>query len=635
VLQVGKRLGDFEVIRLLGKGGMGEVYEARQLNPARTVALKILAPWLSSNEEALERFWREAEVPAQLDHPGIVRIISTGKTDDGTAYYAMHLVRGVSLAALIRKSTETLASTAALLTTPPADTPSSGQNGLHSPGFAVECPVGEPPPGVLEAYRADRFNFVARIGAKAARALADAHRRGYLHRDIKPSNLMIDHHDQLYLVDFGLTKALDPGAAGTQLGVVRGTPWYMSPEQARGEAIDQRSDIYSLGVTLYELATEGKGPFTANRDNTSAVITQVKAGLRCPLRDLAPEIPHRLEKIILKAMHFKPRRRFESVEEMAAALEAFSGTGASAASRSRTPFRTPGKSRWKVFAGTAGLLVLLGVAAIAYFNFDRDKHEVDKAALINEPQRPDYPEMLLKRKFDTEIPLLTKSSEPVWAYQLEGKGLCLKEYGTKTDALLLESPATSLRTLIALDDDPLQRWFEFSVEMAQFTDPKSAQLTDGRTPLMGVFFGWKKAPKADADRPPFFILELNEKPIIGNGQNHPNGLTRLGTSVNTPQRGDLYGRFEHLRPVPPGRAGHFPLSQSGPGLVWHKVRIKALGDILTVKVDELAPKTYKLSELKQADPALGELDPRGALGIWAKDGYGKFRNATITALEPP
>src|SRR5262249_5347734 len=99
-----QRLGDFEILRLLGKGGMGEVYEAQQLNPPRPVALKVLAPWLSHDDEALERFWREAAVPARLDHPGVVRIIATGRTEDGTAYYAMQLVRGLSLAEFIRRA---------------------------------------------------------------------------------------------------------------------------------------------------------------------------------------------------------------------------------------------------------------------------------------------------------------------------------------------------------------------------------------------------------------------------------------------------------------------------------------------------------------------------------------------------
>src|SRR5438445_8646528 len=103
MLQVHQRLGDFEIIRLLGKGGMGEVYEARQFNPERRVALKVLAPWLADDQESLDRFLREAKVPANLDHPGIVRIISTG-SKDGVAYYTMHLVRGVSLSEMIRRA---------------------------------------------------------------------------------------------------------------------------------------------------------------------------------------------------------------------------------------------------------------------------------------------------------------------------------------------------------------------------------------------------------------------------------------------------------------------------------------------------------------------------------------------------
>src|SRR5262245_44167404 len=244
MLQPRERLGDFEIIRLLGKGGMGEVYEAQQANPDRRVALKILKPWLAEDEEALARFQREIDVPAKLDHPGVVRIFTTGKTN-GHVYYVMQLVRGVSLAELVRKAGEPLPETKEQRF---SDTRHSASPFSLSDGEPTEdLPSPGPVPSVIQQYRQNRFTTLARIGTQAAKALDSAHRQGYLHRDIKPSNIMIDHHDQLYLVDFGLTKALGSGSA-TRAGAVVGTPWFMSPGQARGLPLDARSDIYSLAV---------------------------------------------------------------------------------------------------------------------------------------------------------------------------------------------------------------------------------------------------------------------------------------------------------------------------------------------------------------------------------------------------
>jgi serine/threonine protein kinase len=153
------------------------VYEARQTNPDRPVAVKVLAPWLADNDEALNRFWREARVPANLDHPGIVRIISTGKTDSGIAYYAMHLVRGVSLAQLIR------AATTSMPTLVHAQTGSADAIGeRHTPRPSNTPNLDDSVPWLRE-YVEDRFATVARIGAQVARALAYAHQQGHLHRD--------------------------------------------------------------------------------------------------------------------------------------------------------------------------------------------------------------------------------------------------------------------------------------------------------------------------------------------------------------------------------------------------------------------------------------------------------------------
>jgi len=354
MLHIHHRLGDFEIIRLLGKGGMGEVYEARQLNPARRVALKVLAPWLAGNDESLQRFWREAAVPAQLDHPNIVRIISTGKSADGLAYYTMQLVRGISLAELIKRGKEMpLPGTATAATVSAAhaeiETPSQGAHPPLSP-----LPQAESTPPALEEYRQDRYRLAARLGAQAARALADAHRQGYLHRDIKPSNMMVDQHGHLYLLDFGLTRLRDGGAMATRPGTVLGTPWFMSPEQASGREIDQRSDLYSLGITLFQLATAGQGPFSANQDNSEAVLSQVRAGMHQPLRQLAPDIPQGLERIILKAIRTNPGRRYQHGTALAADLEAF-------LAQKDSPIPSLKRNKLRLIGGATLVLVLLAM----------------------------------------------------------------------------------------------------------------------------------------------------------------------------------------------------------------------------------------------------------------------------------
>ena len=219
------------LIRELGRGGMGIVYEAEQVSVGRRVALKILPFAALLNKTQLERFSTEATAAARLHHPSIVQVYSVG-CERGIHFYAMQLIDGPSLAEVITEMRQ------------------------------ERTPVGEEGDTVV-AKQADvltrdedggHYTAVARIGREAAEALHYAHDIGVLHRDIKPSNLLLDKSGHVWIADFGLARVEDESQL-TRTGDILGTLRYMSPEQATGERVDARSDVYSLGATLYELAT--------------------------------------------------------------------------------------------------------------------------------------------------------------------------------------------------------------------------------------------------------------------------------------------------------------------------------------------------------------------------------------------
>jgi serine/threonine protein kinase len=629
MLQCKQRLGDFEIVRLLGRGGMGEVYEAQQFHPPRRVALKVLAPWLAGSPDALERFWREAAVPAQLDHPNIVRIIATGQTPGGIAYYAMQLVRGVTLADVIRLATagplpSTLPQPTVPEAVPPPDTPVEG---------ALVTPPAEPllvdlDPAVLRDYVRDRFHFVARHGAVAARGLAYAHRQGFLHRDVKPSNLMIDRHDHLYLLDFGLTRPLQPEGEGTLPGLVRGTPWYMSPEQARGEAVDARSDIYSLGVTLYELATGGVGPLTASRQNPDAVVAEVKAGQRLPLRLLAPAIPAELERIILKAMDFQPERRYRDAAELATDLERVARSEPPNQQSRRAPSVSGG---WRHPALTLGALLLgcvvLGLAAAGAVVAWRGRGPGAEVPRPNVPApAPGEADGGLpgagvpgERAWNVPRALFRLDQLPVSAERLAGEGECLPDGAH----LVLCSPPRKRATLIALDNDPERRWFEFAIELCQVP---GTRLADNE---LGIFFGYRRSRQDPASPPRFFVVQVDQSPAPG----FPHGQVRIGSTRRLEPRGVQAEIDEGLRPIP-GDRGVLALPQPGDG---HHLCLRVLEDRITLTLDRRPAHRLELdlAELRRVDPEAGSgLDPRGALGIWVRDGRGCFRQAWVTPLPP-
>ena len=267
MLDKGTKVAGYEIEGMLGHGGMGVVYEARQLSLGRTVALKILAGTLGMDPSFKERFRHEGRIQAALDHPHIVTIFEAGEWDD-SLFIAMRLVRGPNLKEMI---------------------------------IARE----------LEGAR------TLRILRPIAEALDSAHEAGLIHRDIKPQNILVGSRDRAYLADFGLTKGIDD-AGLTQTGQFVGTIDYIAPEQIRGEPATNACDIYALSAVLYECLT-GAVPYPKPSD---AAVMYAHLSEPPPLvTDQRPELPPNLDEVICKAMDKDPKARYASATELIDAAE--------------------------------------------------------------------------------------------------------------------------------------------------------------------------------------------------------------------------------------------------------------------------------------------------------------------------
>jgi serine/threonine protein kinase/Tol biopolymer transport system component len=330
-LSPGFRLGPYEVVSLLGAGGMGEVYRARDSRLGRDVAIKVLPPQLAGDESRRRRFRQEARSASALEHPSIVAIHELESTD-GIDFIVMELVSGRTLREIIR-------------------------SGLK---------LGE----------------ALRIAVPIADALACAHAAGIVHRDLKPANVMVTPEGGVKVLDFGLAKLVErqegsgeddttlsaAGRPGTlsRAGTIAGTPGYMSPEQATGAKVDARSDVFSFGALLYEMVTGRRAFSGSTQEQTLRAVVGQEA--KAP-SEVVPGVPADLEKLILRCLRKEPERRFQHMSDVKVLLQETREESESAASTANANGRRSKRSWLWSAAGTAAIAVVAAAAWLAWRSF--------------------------------------------------------------------------------------------------------------------------------------------------------------------------------------------------------------------------------------------------------------------------
>lgn len=386
-------LGDFQIVREIGRGGMGVVYEAQQLSLGRRVALKVLPFAAALDSRQLQRFKNEAQAAAQLHHTNIVPVYAVG-CDRGVHFYAMQMIEGRTLAELIAEMSR-------------AEQPRSaaGRDSADTIDFG---PTRESLGRGEEFYR-----NVARLMVQAAEALEHAHGQGVIHRDVKPANLMLDVHGHLWVTDFGLAQ-FQAGLELTQTGDLLGTLRYMSPEQASGQRVllDSRTDIYSLGVTFYELLA--REPFFAAAPSRPDLLRQIAQEEPRALRSIHKSVPAELETIILKCVSKVPAERYSSARELADDLQRFLSFQPI---RARRPNLVDRARKWlrrhPGFLMASGVLLLLcTIGLLVSHALVTHEKTLTSNALLRERIRAEHARQLVDRLIKVSEEELDDS--PIW-----------------------------------------------------------------------------------------------------------------------------------------------------------------------------------------------------------------------------
>ncbi len=325
---IGKTVSHYKILEHLGGGGMGVVYKALDLKLDRTVALKFLPPDLTRDPEAKQRFIHEAKAASALQHNNICTVHDIDETDDGQSFIVMDFYEGETLKKKIERG----------------------------------------PLKIDEAID---------VAVQVTQGLTKAHEHGIIHRDIKPANIIVTTDGVAKIVDFGLAK-LSGRTMLTKAGSTLGTAAYMSPEQARGEPADHRTDIWSLGVVLYEMFT-GRRPFEAEYDQ--AIIYQTLNAEPSRIETLRPETPIALQQIVMKAMQKDQRERYQQIETLGADLRALNG-GRDSSSLPRPEFRQPFWQRPRLIRNASVVVAFIVLAVAGTLFLARRPAAIDSVALL-------------------------------------------------------------------------------------------------------------------------------------------------------------------------------------------------------------------------------------------------------------
>jgi tetratricopeptide (TPR) repeat protein/predicted Ser/Thr protein kinase len=354
-LSPGTSIGSrYEIVRLLGQGGMGAVYQAHDKELERQVAIKVIRADMAANPEILRRFKQELILARQITHKNVIRIFDLGQAD-GIKFITMEYIEGENLQAVLR--------------------------------------------GKKKIEPAEAANILAQV----CRALEAAHHEGVIHRDLKPQNIMLDKNGRAYVMDFGIARSM-LGAGMTQTGALIGTPDYMSPEQAKGQPLDARSDLFSIGIIFYEMLS-GKVPFDA--DTTMGKLWKRTNEPARPLDELDKSIPRPLSDIVRKCLEIDPQKRFASAAELLQQIELWQGPAAGTRVAAPRATTLPAYAKWVAAA--------LGVVAVAGVLVFRSK-------IGPQPDAPHAPVSLLIADFDNKTgdSVFDGTLEPMLGIALEG-----------------------------------------------------------------------------------------------------------------------------------------------------------------------------------------------------------------------